>query len=226
MTTWNGATVVLRIDEASIEADAGTLYADLRLFLERGVRPVVIAPTAEAARAVVRIMNRSVDAAVGVTGADAGTVPAVNADAIGSIRTRFLRTLANAGYVPVMEPHAMGISGADVLVDATELAGAVAVALDAERVIFFHAAGGVTDPETAATIDELTPAEALLLAESEDRPLSLRTALRAGAMGVRGGVGAAQIMDGRTKHAAVIEMLTARRLGTQVAGTVYLGRAR
>ncbi len=215
MTSWNGATVVVRVDESSVREHASTLYADLGLFLERGVRPIVVAPTDEAARAVVRTMNRTVDAAVGISGADAGTVPAANVDGIGAIQTRLLRTLLHAGYVPVMEPKAMGLSGRDV-----------AVALDAERAIFFHAAGGVVDPATAATIAELTPAEALAIAEETDCPPTLRTALRAAALGVRGGVGAAQIMDGRTKHAAVIEMLTARRLGTHVAGTVYLGRTR
>jgi len=51
----------------------------------------------------------------------------------------------------------------------------------------------------------------------------LRTAVRAAALGVRGGVGAAQICDGRVAHAAIVEFLTARHLGTQVAGTVYTG---
>ncbi len=226
MATWHGTTVILRVDEHSVGENASTLYADLGLFLERGVRPIVIAPTAETARSVVRTMNRTVDAAVGVSGADAGTVPAAATGSIGAIQTRLLRTLSDAGYVPVMEPKAMGLAGTDVQVDASALASAVAVALDAERAIFFHAEGGVTDPQTAATIEELTPAEALAIAERTDCPESLRTALRAAALGVRGGVGAAQIMDGRTKHCAVIEMLTGRRLGTQVTGSVYLGRAR
>jgi acetylglutamate kinase len=223
---WNGATVVVRVDESSVGDEATTLYADLGLFLERGVRPIVVAPTDAAARAVVRTMNRTADAAVGISGADAGTVPAASADGIGAIQTRLLRTLLAAGYVPVMEPKAMGLAGRDVAVDAYDLAAAVAIALDAQRAIFFHAAGGVVDPATDATIADLTPAEALAIADETDCPSTLRTALRAAALGVRGGVGAAQIMDGRTKHAAVIEMLTARRLGTHVAGTVYLGRTR
>jgi acetylglutamate kinase len=60
---------------------------------------------------------------------------------------------------------------------------------------------------------------------ADDRSLAgdLRAAVRAAALGVRAGVGAAQICDGRVAHAAIVEFLTARHLGTQVAGTVFTG---
>ncbi|MBD5654559.1 MAG: acetylglutamate kinase, partial [Candidatus Eremiobacteraeota bacterium] len=72
---------------------------------------------------------------------------------------------------------------------------------------------------------ELTPAEALALADGDDLEPELRPVVRAAARGVRGGVGAAQIFDGRIAHAAIVEFLTDKHLGTQVAGTVYLGAA-
>ena len=74
-------------------------------------------------------------------------------------------------------------------------------------------------------IDELTPAEALALADRTDLAPELRRAIRAAALGVRAGVEAAQILDGRIAHAAIVEFLTERHLGTQVTGTVYLGAA-
>nr|MDQ2681286.1 hypothetical protein [Candidatus Eremiobacteraeota bacterium] len=91
----------------------------------------------------------------------------------------------------------------------------------AVRAIFFDTLGGVADPHTAALIDELTPAEALGIAENTAIPLTLRNAVRAAALGVRAGVGAAQIIDGRIAHAAIVELLTQRHLGTQVTGSVY-----
>ena len=53
----------------------------------------------------------------------------------------------------------------------------------------------------------------------------MRAVVRAAAYVVRAGVNAAQILDGRVAHAAIVEFLTDRHLGTQVTGTVYLGAA-
>jgi acetylglutamate kinase len=50
----------------------------------------------------------------------------------------------------------------------------------------------------------------------------MRTAMRAAALGVRGGVGAADILDGRIAHASIVELLTMRHVGTRVAGTVFM----
>jgi acetylglutamate kinase len=180
----------------------------------------VIAPTVEAARAVVRAMNRSGDTAVGLSGADAGMIPAASG-AIGAVQTKLLVTLLDAGYVPVIEPLAFGFTGTDVAVAADDVAQALASAVGAARAIFFHDQGGVMDEKTHTVVDQLTPAEALDIAEDRSLAHDLRTAVRAAALGVRGGVGAAQICDGRVAHAAIVEFLTARHLGTQVAGTVF-----
>jgi acetylglutamate kinase len=123
----------------------------------------------------------------------------------------------------VIEPLALGFAGTDVAVAADDVAQALAKAVGAARAIFFHDRGGVVDAKTQTLIELLTPAEALAIADDLSLPLDLRTAVRAAALGVRGGVGAAQICDGRVAHAAIVEFLTARHLGTQVAGTVYTG---
>lgn len=223
MTDFAGRTLVLRIDDASLASGETTLFSDLAFLTELGVRPVVVAPSSESARTLVRMMNRTGDTAVGLSGADAGMIPAAAGETIGSVQTRLLRTLMSEGYVPVIEPFAMGLFGKDVAVGADDIARALAQAIAATRAIFFHDAGGVVDAQTQQLIDELTPAEALALAERPEFADDLRTAIRAAALGVRGGVGAAQIVDGRIAHASIVEFLTARHLGTQVAGTVYTG---
>ncbi|MEA2664846.1 MAG: glutamate N-acetyltransferase / amino-acid N-acetyltransferase [Candidatus Eremiobacteraeota bacterium] len=218
-----GRTIVIRVDDATLGADGATFFSDLVFLGNLGMRPVVVAPTADAARAVVRTMNRSGDSAVGLSGADAGMIPAARGETIGNVGTKLLRTLLDAGYVPVIEPLAMSFAGTDVAVGADEVTQALASAVGAARAIFFHDRGGVVDATTHELVAQLTPAEALTIAEDEALPLDLRTAIRAAALGVRGGVGAAQICDGRVAHAAIVEFLTARHLGTQVAGTVYTG---
>ncbi|BDE07835.1 acetylglutamate kinase [Vulcanimicrobium alpinum] len=218
----HGRTMVIRVDEATLGAEGGTFFSDLVFLGNLGMRPVVVAPTADAARAVVRSMNRSGDAAVGLSGADAGMIPAA-AGTIGAVQTKLLTTLLDAGYVPVIEPLAFGFTGTDVAVAADDVAQALASAVGAARAIFFNDRGGVIDAKTQLLVDQLTPAEALAVADDTTLGEDLRAAVRAAALGVRGGVGAAQICDGRVAHAAIVEFLTARHLGTQVAGTVYMG---
>ncbi|GAC1548312.1 MAG: hypothetical protein NVS2B17_32970 [Candidatus Velthaea sp.] len=222
MSDFPGRTLVLRLDDVTLAAENTTLFSDLAFLTELGVRPIVVAPSAESARSVVRLMNRTGDTAVGLSGADAGMMPAKPGEILGAVQTRLLKTLLGAGYVPVIEPFALGVFGTDVAIAPDEIASALAQAITATRAIFFHGAGGIIDAHTRQLIDELTPAEALDLAAAPGLERDLRAAIRAAALGVRGGVEAAQIVDGRIAHAAIVEFLTARHLGTQVAGTVFM----
>jgi acetylglutamate kinase len=218
-------TIVFRVDESALDAAGTTVIADLAFLAAQGVRPIVVATYPELARTLVRDMNRRGNVAVSLSGSDAALLPAAASDGIGTVQAGILQTLVAAGYVPVIEPTAFGLSG-DVDVAADDVAAAVAAATDAARAVFFHAAGGVIDPQSAALIAELTPAEALAIAQRDDLDADLRAAVRAAAIGVRAGVAAAQIVDGRIAHAAIVEFLTKQHLGTQVTGSVYTGFAR
>jgi acetylglutamate kinase len=224
MGQFSGRTFVLRIDRSPIDEDT-TLASDLAFLMQHNVRPIVVAPTSDVARSYVRALNRHTNIAVGLCGADAALLPASGGERVGRVQTGILATLMSAGYLPVIEPTAFGLSGDDVELSADEVAAAIAGATDAARAIFFHAAGGVVDPSSRALLAELTPSEALDLAERDDFDPDLRETIRAAARGVRAGVGAAQIFDGRIAHAAIVELLTQRHLGTQVVGSVYLGVA-
>jgi len=213
--------IVVRIDESTLATDGTTLYADLAFLVERGQRPIVVAPSADAARAIVKTINRTSDSAVGVSGADAGMLPAAG-EGLGAVQTRLLHTLLGAGYIPVVEPLAFGMFGGDVAIQADEVASAVARSMAANRALFFHENGGVIDSLTQECIGELTPAEALALADDATLPGDLRAAIRDAALGVRGGVGAADILDGRIAHASIVELLTMRHVGTRVMGTVFM----
>jgi acetylglutamate kinase len=222
---FRGATFVVRLDDAAADRAGSTLIADLFFLVEREVRPIVVAPHRSSARAFVRLVNRTTNAAVSLSGADAGMIPAVPTCGIGRVRTEILSTLLDAGYIPVVEPTALGFAGREVAIEPNAVASHIGAATHAARVLFFDPAGGVIDPKTEALIGELTPAEALDLAAAPILPQTLRAAIRAAAEGVRAGVGAAQIIDGRIAHATIIEFLTEQHLGTQVAGSLYLGAA-
>jgi acetylglutamate kinase len=217
-----GRTFVLRIDRSPIE-ERTTLEGDLAFLMQRDVRPIVVAPSTDAARTYVRTLNRQANIAVGLTGADAALLPAGSNANVGRVQPGILMTLMQAGYIPVVAPTALALGGNDIDLSADDVAAAIASATDAARAIFFHAGGGVIDPASQALVAELTPAEALALADEGLLDADLSAAVRAAAHGVRGGVGAAQILDGRIAHAAIVEFLTDCHLGTQVTGTVYRG---
>jgi acetylglutamate kinase len=217
---FEGKTMVVRVDEASLHASGSTFVDDLQILTGASVRPVVVAPQAACAREIVRTINRSANTAVALSGSDAAMLPG-SADGIGRVQTGILETLLAAGYIPVIEPTVFAVfSSLDAQAAADDVAACVAGALDAVRAIFFHASGGVSDPQTNTPIEELTAAEALALAEDPRLAPDLRAAMRAAALGVRSGVGAAQIIDGRVPHATVVELLTARHVGTQVTGGI------
>jgi len=221
MNTFAGKAIVIRVDEESVNAPASTLAEDLQVLADAQVRPVVVAPDGAGARSIVRTINRSANVAVALSGSDAAMLPQTP-DGV-RVQAGLLQTLMAAGYIPVIEPTAFAVfAKGDASVAADDVAGAVAAAVDAVRAIFFHAAGGVADPKTQQLIDELTPAEALELSADARLPGDLRAAIRAAAHGVRSGVAAAQIVDGRIAHAAIVEFFTARHVGTQVAGGIYL----
>jgi acetylglutamate kinase len=213
---------VLRVDEASVRADTSTFLDDLAVLTEALVRPVVVAPEPAAARHIVRAINRSANTAVALSGSDAAMLPHAPGG-IGRIQTGILTTLLDAGYVPVIEPTGFSVfAQGDAPLAADDVAGAIALAIEAVRAIFFHASGGVLDPQTDALIAELTPSEALELAEDARVAEDLREVIRAAALGVRGGLPVAQILDGRVPHATIVELLTAQHVGTRVSGSVTL----
>ncbi len=219
---FSGKAFVVRIDEATVRDGVTGFVDDLTLLAQYDVHPIVVAPDPAAARTLVRTINRSANVAVSLRGSDAALLPQTP-NGIGRVHTPLLATLIGAGYIPVVEPTAFAVfDERDAAVVADDVACAIGTACAAARAIFFHRAGGVIDPHTQARIDELTPAEALALAEDPDIDEALRAAMRAAALGVRGGIPAAQIVDGRVAHAAVAEVLTAQHAGTQVTGGVIL----
>ena len=218
--TFSGTTFILRCDRETADSENATLFADIEVLRDEGIAAVIVAPDAPSARSLVMRMNLSHNRAVGVTGADGALLPRA-ADGVGAVQPEVLLALLEAGFVPIVEPMAYApIAAREESVEADEVARAIGVALRASRAIFFHRAGAIANPLTNDPIAELTAAEALAFADDDRFAPDIRATMRAAARGVRGGIGAAEICDGRIAHAAVIELLTEQHLGTRVTGGV------
>jgi acetylglutamate kinase len=119
-------------------------------------------------------------------------------------------------YIPVIAAVGADAQGNSYNVNADEAAAAIAVALDAKRAIFLtDVRGWLRDPaDPESLIAQTTVAEVeRALAQIEG---GMRPKLEACVAAVKGGVGAAQIIDGRLAHSLLLELFTDAGRGTQV----------
>ena len=133
-----------------------------------------------------------------------------------TINTKVLETLERSDIIPVIAPIGVGADGETYNINADTVAGAVAAAMDAVRLLLLTDIAGVLDGEKRL-ISEMTAARArALIADgtiSGGMIPKVETCLEA----VDGGVEAAVILDGRIAHAILLELFT------EGAGTLIRG---
>jgi len=133
-----------------------------------------------------------------------------------TINTKVLETLERSDIIPVIAPIGVGANGETFNINADTVAGAVAAAMDATRLLLLTDIAGVLDREKRL-ISEMSAAQArALIADgtiSGGMIPKVETCLEA----VDGGVEAAVILDGRVAHAILLELFT------EGAGTLIRG---
>jgi len=133
-----------------------------------------------------------------------------------TINTKVLETLERSDIIPVIAPIGVGADGETYNINADTVAGAVAAAMDATRLLLLTDIAGVLDREKRL-ISEMSAAQArALIADgtiSGGMIPKVETCLEA----VDGGVEAAVILDGRVAHAILLELFT------EGAGTLIRG---
>lgn len=163
--------------------------------------------------------------AVGVAGEDAGllTVEPVAGDLgfvgnVTHVRAALLHRLLDDGLVPIASTIGGGPGGQPYNVNADEAAKAIAVAMKAEKIVYLTAAPGLLEDSADATslVPRLTAAELRGRLDSGSASAGMIPKLRACADAVEGGVASAHIIDGRVKHALLIEVLTDKGVGTMI----------
>jgi acetylglutamate kinase len=131
------------------------------------------------------------------------------------VRTEVLEVLAKSEIIPVLAPVCAGEDGETYNVNADTFAGAIAGALDATRLLFLTDVPGVLD-RNKQLIKELTVAEArAMIADGTitgGMIPKVETCIEALDRGVEGVV----ILDGKTPHAVLLELVTERGAGTLI----------
>lgn len=223
-----GRAVVVRVDAES--AQAPTLAADLLFMRRLGVRPLVVHDAGDrtTGSTLIGMINRAGGDAVGLDGTSAGTlIAALDEDgraAVRNVNAQLVTLLLEQGYIPVFGAEGSGISGMPIAVDGDDAARLLAQAMHAVRLLFPAHPGGVPSDSDASIIAELTSSEALALASAGTLSEELVRHLRAAAYGVRAGIDAAQLLDLSSRHASIVELLTAQHVGTRVVSNIVLSR--
>jgi len=131
------------------------------------------------------------------------------------VRPQVLQSLITSGVIPVVAPLAIGPDGRSLNVNADTVAGAIAGALQAEKLILMTDTAGVCDA-SGALIQSLTRAQI--------QELRTRGVIRDGMIpkvecaldALERGVSKCHIVDGRQKHAMLLEIFTDQGIGTQI----------
>jgi acetylglutamate kinase len=176
-------------------------------------------------RDIVGALNVHAPVAVGLSGEDAGFIRAIERDPelgfvgdVSSVDPELVSHLLREGVVPVIATIASGDGGRAYNVNADAVASAVAVSLHARKLIYLTDVNGVLeDPSDAHSVLSNTTADGLQ-SLIDDGTISggMVPKARACIDAVRGGVGAAHVLDGRVPHALLLELFTESGVGTMV----------
>ncbi|MAT83663.1 MAG: acetylglutamate kinase [Gammaproteobacteria bacterium] len=184
---------------------------------------------------IVSLINQHGGRAVGVTGKDGSLIrarkltlkrtdPALTAPEIIDIghvgevvdvNVALLDSLTRDDFIPVVAPIGVGADGESYNINADIVAGRLAEALTAEKLILLTNRPGIMGA-TGDRLPSLTAAEvgALIADGTINEGMLPKTECALAAL--RGGVGSVQIIDGTIAHSLLIEIFTDAGIGTKI----------
>lgn len=163
--------------------------------------------------------------AVGVSGEDAGLLTVTPASPelgfvgnVTDVRAELVHRLLDDGLTPVISTVGADAQGHPYNVNADEAARAIAVAMNAEKIVYLTAAPGLLEDvkDEESLVPRLTAAELRTRLKSGSVGQGMIPKLKACADAVEQGVRFAHIIDGRVRHSLLIELLTDHGVGTMV----------
>jgi acetylglutamate kinase len=180
---------------------------------------------------IVALINQAGGSAVGLCGIDANLIKARPADQEGvgfvgevtSVDTRILESLVESGHIPVVSSVAADETGQSYNINADTVAGEIAAALGAEKLILLTDTAGILrdykDPSTLIPKLDIQGARKLI----DDGIVAggmipkVNCCVRSLAQGVK----AAHIVDGRLPHALLLEIFTDAGIGSMLVASEF-----
>lgn len=215
-----------QIERMLTKLEIPTRFVDgLRVTDEATLEVVEMVLSGSINKQIVKNIQDNGGQAIGLSGKDGRLVMAkqIEGKDIGlvgevvGINGRILKEISKAGYVPVIAPLGSGTDGNTYNINADTVAGAVAKALLAEKLILLTDVPGVLD-DVSKPISVLKTDEVRSLLNSKTIRGGMIPKVRCCLDALHGGVKKTHIIDGRVPHALLLEVFTRTGIGTQIAG--------
>ena len=174
---------------------------------------------------IVGLINHNGGHAVGLGGKDGSLIKAKRlkisgsemgmAGEVDSIDPRVIETLDASNFIPVIAPVGLGPDGMSYNINADAVAGEIASALGAEKLILLTDVKGVLDGKSKL-LSKLSLTEARALIKKRVAKDGMVPKLNCCMKAVAEGVASAHIVDGRVEHAVLLEIFTDAGVGTVI----------
>jgi len=188
---------------------------------------------------IVAMIAKNGDKAVGITGCDGGLVIAqktapkktvvdgkeieVDLGFVGDIKEvnpNLLEKLLDAGYMPVVSPLAIDKKGGSLNINADTMAGELAIALKAYKLVSLTDVDGVMNKERTTIYHRLMLKDVESLVEDGTISGGMIPKLEASVQAVRHGVDGAHIVNGNSEHNLLLELFTNDGVGTMITSSM------
>jgi acetylglutamate kinase len=181
---------------------------------------------------IVGLINQAGGKAVGLTGRDGGLIRARKlklADSedpsrehdigqvgdIVSIDPAVVQALQDDQFIPVVSPIGFGEANESYNINADVVAGRIAIALRAEKLLMLTNIAGVLD-KSGQLMTDLTPRRIDELVADGTLSGGMLPKIAGALDAARSGVNSVHIIDGRVPHALLLEILTDQAFGTMI----------
>lgn len=179
---------------------------------------------------IVGLINHHGGRAVGLSGKDADLIRArrrphrtpsgeeVDIGLVGeveSIDPEPIRLLEEHGFVPVIAPVGVGRAGETYNINADLVAGEVAAALGAEKLIHLTDVQGIEDG-SGRLVSTLSRKDAERMVREGVIAGGMLPKVESSLRALEGGTAKAHIIDGRLPHAILLELFTREGIGTEI----------
>jgi acetylglutamate kinase len=198
-----------------------TFKQGLRVTDEKTMEVVKMVLTGKVSPDLVAAIHRLGGQAVGMSGEDGPTIIAEPLDEslgfvgrVTQVNKEPIAALLGRGYIPVIASIGLGYDGHAYNINADTVAAEVAVAMDAAKVILLTDVAGVlgVDGQVVAVLSREDARQRIAAGEVTGGMIpKLEACLRA-----LDRVPLAHIVDGRTRHALLLELFTEAGIGTMV----------
>jgi acetylglutamate kinase len=228
-----GPQIERALEEKGVES---TFVQGMRVTDEETMKIVEMVLGGAVNKEIVSLINANGGQAVGLTGKDAGLLKAQKMSLcsdgtknefpastdlgrvgeITDVNGSALRFFCSGDFIPVIAPIGGGVDGSSYNVNADLVAGKVAEAMCAEKLILLTNTPGLLD-ETGNLVSRVTISEVSAMIQKGIIHGGMLPKINCALDAVGRGVSKAHIVDGTVKHALLLELFTDEGVGTLIS---------